>query len=134
MTDEEREVATVEARRAAAIVAADVATLDAITDEDYVHVEANGAVRTKREFLSVLAGGERHFTRYDLNDNRIRVFFGAVAVVTGSFENAATGRDGGLTIRKARHTRVYVRRPGGWRNVSHHATAFPTPAEPAPSR
>lgn len=116
-------IRALEQRRADAIVAADVATLERITDPDYVHVEASGAVRTREAFLSFLTSGAGRFERYVLLEIRIRVFEDA-ALVTGAFENAFRRHDGGLSARIARHSRVWARRDGVWRNVSHQATAI----------
>lgn len=110
-----------EAERARAIVAADVDALSRITDDDYVHVEASGRVRNRAEFLAGVTAGGGGFVRYDLIDNTVRVFSDA-AVVTGAFENSFVNENGERTDRRARHIRVYVRRPEGWRNVSHQAT------------
>ena len=116
-------IRALEQQRAEAIVAADVATLQRITGGDYVHVEASGAVRTRDAFLSFLASGAGRFERYILLETCIRVFEDA-ALVTGMFENAFRAADGHLSTRVARHTRVWARRDGVWRNVSHQATAI----------
>lgn len=114
-------IAALEEARAAAIVAADVATLEAMTDADYVHVEASGRVRTRAEFLETLRSGAARFERYELSDNRIQLY-GDSAVVTGQFTNVLVSLDGNRTTKTARHMRVYVRRAAGWANVCHQAT------------
>ena len=114
-------VAAIEAARASAIVEADVATLSRITDEDYIHVETSGLVRTKREFLATIGSEAGRFERYLLIENHIRVY-GAVAVVTGGFENTYRAADGRQTAKTARHIRIYLRGDGGWTNISHQAT------------
>ncbi|BCW87628.1 hypothetical protein sos41_07580 [Alphaproteobacteria bacterium SO-S41] len=120
-------IAALEDRRAAAIIAADVDTLAAMTDADYVHVETSGRVRTKQDFLETLRSGPGRFERYDIRENVIQLY-GDAAVVTGVFENAYRAADGQCTAKTARHIRVYVRRSGGWMNVSHQATALDTAA------
>lgn len=122
--DEDRaEITRLEAARARAIVAADIATLARITDDDYVHVEASGRVRDKSAFLAGVAPADGRFDRYELLETVIRLF-GDTALVTGSFENVFVGGTAPPLSKRGRHTRVYVRRAGVWRNVSHHATAI----------
>lgn len=118
-----RAIAALEDARAAAIVNADITTLDAMTDADYVHVEASGRVRDKAGFLETLRAGVARFERYELIDNRIQLY-GDAAVVTGAFKNVLLSSDGSRITKTARHMRVYVRRGGKWSNVCHQATAF----------
>ena len=120
-----RAIAALEELRAAAIVSADTKALAAMTDADYVHVETSGRVRTKQDFLETLRSGPGRFERYDVTENVIRLY-GDTAVVTGVFDNAYRTADGHCTAKTARHIRVYVRRAGGWTNVSHQATALDT--------
>lgn len=125
IADDVAEITRIESSRARAIVAADIVTLDRITDDDYVHVEVSGKARDKRSFLDGVApdGGGR-FARYELQDNLVRIF-GDAAVVIGTFQNTFLTADGVRIHKRARHTRVYIRREAGWKNVSHHATAIP---------
>lgn len=118
-----REILDVEARRAQAIVAADIATLDELTDDAYAHIETSGRVRDKRGFLAGLADGTVKFSRYELTETNITVS-GDVAWVVGAFENEAATPQGAV-VKRARHLRVWVRRNGAWRNVCHQATALP---------
>ncbi len=117
-------IAGLEESRARAIVEADATELGRLTDDDYLHIEASGKVRNKDGFLAGVAPKGGRFERYVLLDNQIRVF-GDAAVVTGLFENTFVAADGSRTTKRARHTRVYVRRANGWKNVSHQATVAP---------
>lgn len=121
--DAAAEIAALEATRARAIVERDVRALRAMTAEDYVHVEASGALRDRAGFLSVLTSGAGRFVRYDLIENHIAVL-GDAAMVTGIFENAFQAADGAVTPKRARHLRVYARLAGGWLNIAHQATAL----------
>jgi hypothetical protein len=115
-------IESIEASRAKAIVDADVETLNIITDDDYIHVESSGAIRTKREFLDLIRHADGGHEPYVIAENNIRIY-GNVAVVTGAFESVYRPRDGDCIVKRARHIRVYVRRDAAWRNVSHQATA-----------
>jgi hypothetical protein len=116
-------IESIEAARAKAIIEADFDMLDHITDEDYVHVESSGTVRTKGEFLDQIKNGSGRYERYLVLENNIRIY-GYVAVVTGVFENSYRARDGDCINKRARHIRVYVCREARWRNVSHQATSL----------
>ncbi|MFV3126880.1 nuclear transport factor 2 family protein [Niveispirillum sp. KHB5.9] len=120
--DDRAEIARLENARAQAIVAADRATLARITDDDYVHIEASGRTRDKEAFLVGVAPDGGRFDRYDLIETVIRLF-GDAAIVTGVFENSFIGGTAPALVKRGRHTRVYIRRDGVWRNISHHATA-----------
>lgn len=130
MTEDEdlTELQRLEAERARAIVAADIDALALLTDDDYVHIDISGLQRDKAGFLAGVAPREGgRFERYDLDDDQIRLF-GNVAVVNGGFENCFVNAAGEQIVRRGRHTRVYVRRPSGWRNLLHQGTAAPPQA------
>jgi ketosteroid isomerase-like protein len=115
------QVLAVEAARARALVDADVATLDRITSDDYVHVESTGKVRTKAQFLDGLRQGEYRFESFVVDENHVSIH-GDTAVVTGSYHNVIRTRAGVQPVKHARHIRVYARRDGAWINVAHQAT------------
>jgi len=115
------EVLAIDARRIAALVAGDVATVDALTDEDYIHVETNGGRRDKAGFLALLGRPDFRFVSWTVDENVVRLF-GDVAVVTGSYRNVTRTAAGEQPEKRARHIRVWVRRSGAWRNVAHQAT------------
>jgi hypothetical protein len=119
----EHAVAAVEQRRIDALLAGDVATLDAIIDEHCSHVESNGVSRSKGDFLADVARREFSFDLFEIDENDIRVF-GDTAVVAGRYRNVARLRGETLPLKQARHLRVYVLRDGAWRLVAHQATAI----------
>lgn len=118
------EIKAIEAERARAIVAADVAALDALTDPSYVHVDADGQQRDKKGFLEIVAAQTGRFTRYDVTGNLI-LASGDLAIVHGRFDNEHVGSDGRIRTKSARHVRLYRRGPGGWLNILHQATLSP---------
>lgn len=120
--DATAEILALDAARIQALLTADVETIDRITDDDYVHVESSGRVRDKAALLDGMRRGEIRFGGFTIDENRVRLF-GDVAVVTGSYHNTARTPDGVSAVKYARHIRVYVRKAGAWKNVSHQATA-----------
>ena len=115
------EVLAADARRIEALLAGDHATLSELTADDYTHIETNGGLRNKAEFLKFVAGGDVRFLRWIIDENVIRVF-GDVAVLTGRYRNIVRTAAGEQPEKRARHLRVWVRRDGAWRNVAHQAT------------
>ena len=119
-----KQVLAVEAMRVQALLDADIAVLDQITAQDYVHVESNGRRRSKTEFLDGLARSEYRFESFVIDENRVRIV-GPVAIVTGCYHNDIRTRDGLQPTKYARHIRVYVKDGGRWRNIAHQATQIP---------
>jgi hypothetical protein len=116
------EVLAADARRIEALLARDLATVDALTSDDYTHVESSGGRRDKAGFLAQLAREDFRFVRWIIDENEVRVF-GDVAVITGSYRNVVRTAAGEQPEKRARHLRVWVRTNGAWRNVAHQATA-----------
>jgi ketosteroid isomerase-like protein len=121
------QVLAVEAMRVRALLNADIAALDQITAQDYVHVETNGRRRSKTEFLNGLAQSEYRFESFVIDENHVRIA-GPVAIVTGCYHNEIRTRKGLQPTKYARHIRVYMRDNGLWRNIAHQATQIPDPA------
>jgi hypothetical protein len=117
----ENAVAAVEQRRIDALIACDLDTLDEIIDEHCTHVESNGTLRTKAEFLEGVAKREFSFDLFEIEENQIRVF-GHTAVVAGAYRNIVRTRGRPNPVKHARHLRVYVHRSGAWKLVAHQAT------------
>lgn len=128
-TTTEEEVLAADARRIAALVAKDLDVVEALTAEDYTHVETNGGRRDKAGFLALLRQPDFRFVRWTIEENAVRVF-GDVAVVSGSYRNVTRNAHGQQPEKHARHLRVWVRRDGAWRNVAHQATAIVQPPQP----
>jgi len=121
MADAHEQIHAIEALRAQAILDADVATLRAMTGDDYVHVDGSGRLRNKEEFLASLRGDHAHYTRYSIADNVVSIH-ADVAIVTGRFQNEHVTSTGAKISKSGRHLRVYVRSLNGWRNVAHQGT------------
>jgi ketosteroid isomerase-like protein len=90
-----------------AILHSNVATLDALLDDDYMAITVSGTLRTKEQTLEALRSGKMHVTSMDLFDRRIR-FYGKTALVTGRIQAAGTSNEGDMTG-NYRYTQVFVR-------------------------
>jgi hypothetical protein len=114
-------VAAVEQRRIAALLAADIPTLDEIIDAHCTHIESNGTSRTKAAFLADVATRAFSFDLFEIDENHIHIF-GETAVVAGTYRNIVRVRGTPNPVKYARHLRVYVNRGGRWKLVAHQAT------------
>jgi ketosteroid isomerase-like protein len=119
MSAAEREILALEARRQAALVAADLAALDDIYDDDLIHVHATGLTHDKAGLIEHVRRN-RHYIGFERGALRVRVF-GDVAILTGPLinhmRNAATGQ---TRVMRAVATQVARRTPEGWRFLSFH--------------
>ena len=112
----------------AALLRADVSSLNALLADDYMGITASGTLQTKDDLLSEFRSGKVHFTVLELSDRKIR-FYGATALVTCRAEITGTTPEGSVSG-SYRYTRVYVRQPGGaWKIVSFEASHIHTSGE-----
>lgn len=110
------EILDAELRLQAAMIASDVAALDALLDERLLFVTPDGAVYGKADDLAVHRAGTQRFTRLEVVDRRIERHEGvAIAVVhtriAGEF--MGTPFDGPF-----RYMRTWMYGEGGWRVVA----------------
>jgi hypothetical protein len=71
---------------------ADVAGLDTLLDERYMHIHGTALMESKAQFLQAFRSGARRYDPIVLEDVSVRVF-GHTAVVTGKFNLKAFLRD-----------------------------------------
>lgn len=114
----EQQVLALDEKRVAALRDNDVAFLDAITDEDYLHVHSSGNARSKAQFMGGRADRTSTFTAFVIDENKATIYCN-VAVVAGTYHKA---QKGGSAEKHARHLRIYVHRGGQWKNVVHQST------------
>ena len=120
--DPTRRIEELEARRAAALMAADVAALGAMTHEAYVHIDARGALRDRRSYLASVETAAVRIVESRMTDSRI-VIVDRTAIATGLFANDIR-TPAGKERREGRYVRTYVCVEGTWLNISHQATEF----------
>ncbi|HKG91502.1 MAG TPA: nuclear transport factor 2 family protein [Gemmatimonadaceae bacterium] len=110
-----------EAELRRAQLAGDVAALERLIDDELVFTGPNGALFTKQDDLDAHRSGSIRITRLEPSEERIQLH-GDVAVVIVRMEMAGTffGDPFGGSFR---YTRVWRRRPDGWRVVAGHVSA-----------
>lgn len=115
------EILAVEQRRQAALLAADLGTLDDLFDESLIHIHAPGLTHTKPVLLEHVATRQAYhaMTRGPLT---IRVL-GDVAIMTGRLVNKLGSPDGTERIVSGMVTQVLRRCDDGqWRFVNFQMT------------
>jgi ketosteroid isomerase-like protein len=121
----EEQIKKMEQDRAAAVVKADVATLEGLTSDDYVLINANGQVSNKAETMSLIKTGKIKLTANEVSDMKVRVY-GDTAVVTG--KSTAKGSINGIELKgPVMFTRVYVKKSGKWQSVAFQQTPIVAP-------
>lgn len=115
-------VKAAEALRARAVAKRDVNALRRLIGGEYYHVETNGRVRSKTEFLQQVGRDEYEFQSYAVDDMEVRLAEdGRSAIVTGR-QVARTRADGRPEQWRGRYLRIWVRDGDGWRNTLHQGT------------
>jgi ketosteroid isomerase-like protein len=121
----EEELEKLETDRAAAVVKADITTLEAQTADDYTLINANGQVMDKKQTLDAIKTGQVKLTSEELSDLRVRVY-GDVAVIIGKAD--AKGMLSGTEVNgPLMFTRVYVKKGGRWQSVAFQQTRVSKP-------
>ena len=118
-----------ERQRAQALGQRDIDLLRRLISGDYYHVESNGRVRSKTEFLQALARNEFRIPHYGPDDMEINLLDkGSTAIVTGTYRAGVQEPAAGHPVR-GRYVRIWTRHPEGWRNSLHQSTQI-RPAAP----
>jgi ketosteroid isomerase-like protein len=116
----EDQLKKMEKDRAAAVVKGDVATLEKLTSDDYILINANGQLSDKPTTMNNIKTGNIKLTANDVSDLKVRVY-GNTAVVTGKSD--AKGSIGGRELKgPVMFTRVYVKKDGKWQSVAFQQT------------
>lgn len=124
-TSVEDQLKKMERDRAAAVVKGDVATLEALTSDDYMLINANGQVSDKATTMNNIKTGNIKITTNDVSDLKVRVY-GSTAVVTGK-SNAKGSINGRELKGPVMFTRVYVKKDGKWQSVAFQQTPILAP-------
>jgi ketosteroid isomerase-like protein len=111
-----------ERRRTEAVGTRDVDALRNIIATDYYHVETNGRVRTRSEFLQLVARDEFEFRTYEIVSMEIQLLdSGRTAIVRGRFQADLQPSARSREFR-GRYVHVWQLQPDGWRNTMMQST------------
>ena len=102
---------------------ADVAALQKLLDEKYMHIHGTARVEDKAQFLEAFSSGARRYEPLQLEGVSVRMF-GKTALVNGTF--ALKAHVGGKVLEGVNRFGLVIQStPGGNTIVSFQATAVP---------
>jgi ketosteroid isomerase-like protein len=119
----DEEILACEAELRRAQLESDVAALDRLLDDALVFAGLDGAVASKSDDLSLHRSGRMRITRMEPIERRL-LHLGVTSVVSVQMDAAAI-LDGVPVSGKLRYTRIWHKRPGGWRVVAGHMSSVP---------
>lgn len=123
-----------ERKRAQAVAGRDVNLLRSLIGGEYYHVESNGRVRSKTEFMQMLARDDFEFRSYDIDDMDVTLLDGGrTAVVTGRILAQVQNPNRPREFR-GRFVRIWALQQEGWRNILHQVTEIKPLAAPREAR
>ena len=105
-------IGALEDRRYEAMLAADVATLDEMFDDELVYTHSNGALDTKSTYLDAMRDGRLVYQSVQRSEEQV-VDHGDAAIVTGHVRMSVLV-DGEERDVDSRFTLTYVRKSDRW--------------------
>lgn len=117
----EQQVREVEALRLKAFLDHDVKTMAGVLADEMIHTTTTGKTRDKAQFMDDFVNRPTAFAQF-VTDAMDVMVLGDVAVTRGRYHNLVAQRSYGTPMKYARFLRVWVKRDGSWRLVSHQAT------------
>jgi hypothetical protein len=116
-------VLALEAERARAMTAGDLAALERIFAADAAYTHSTGVTETRAEFIGQIRAGARRYGALTLRDLKAQPA-GTAIVVTGKMDGSVVAE--GKTIPLALiYTAVYVEREGQWQLFAYESTRLP---------
>jgi len=118
--DVEKMIAKMEDDWAAALLNADLATIDRIEAPDYTLADQDGNLMTRAQSDAELKAGDYKATAFKNDEVKVRVY-GDTAIVSGLETETSTykGKD---SSGQYRFTDVFVKRDGAWQAVATHTS------------
>jgi hypothetical protein len=124
MTDAtESELSSLEDRRCAAMIKADLGVLGDLLSEDLVWTHSSARQDTKPSLLDGLRSGTTRYLEMRRSEEKILIR-GEVAVIAGVVEMRAVVK-GEEKVLRNRYTNVWVPERGQWRMLAWQSTAVP---------
>jgi uncharacterized protein (TIGR02246 family) len=117
----EQEIRDLEERINAAVVSGDLHVFEQLLADDFTHTNQSGIHRTRAQWLANHKPGQSPYTRYDVDDLKIRVY-GDTAVVTARTTPKGQDSKGAPITGQYRYLRVWAKRDGKWRAVAFQGT------------
>jgi ketosteroid isomerase-like protein len=117
------EIRALEDRRYRAMIAKDVAALDALLHDDLLYTHSTAATDGKPRYLENIRQAKSDYRKIERPEESIRVY-GGTAIVTGRVRIEVLV-EGAPRQLNSRFTDVWLNGPGGWRMVIWQSTPIP---------
>jgi homoserine O-acetyltransferase len=121
------EAESIERRLVQAIGSGDLATYDTLVADDYVVIEAGGALRTKADVMASYRTGQRGYRDLRIDEVKSHLFGDTAVVHARTYGRRLDA--GQETLNRVRYVRVYARRNGRWQAVAQMAAPLPAGRE-----
>jgi hypothetical protein len=118
------EIALLEERRWRAMLENDLATLEALLDDELSYTHSSAVVDTKQSYLESMRSGNVRYREAQRDAANIRAVNDALAIVTGGARILVNVKGQDKTI-NMRYSNVWVKRAGGWKFLLWHSTVVP---------
>ena len=108
------------------LLAADVKTLEAMLDDNFIWTHDDGDQKTGRQLIEVLGTGQLRYSKMEWNDVTV-ILHGETAVVRGTTSRQrsaipGSGPSGDATPFTSFHTMTFVNLQGRWKAVALHTS------------
>jgi ketosteroid isomerase-like protein len=117
----EQRIRELEQQTNAAVVSGDLRVFEELLADDFTHTNQAGIFRTRAQWLANHKPGHSPYTRYDVDELKIRVY-GETAVVTARTTPQGQDSRGKPITGQYRYLRVWAKRDGKWRAVAFQGT------------
>ncbi len=118
-----REIRALEDRRYQAMIAGDLATLEALLGDDLVYTHSTSLVDGKASYLEKLRAKKVVYRKVERPEETIKIH-GDTAVITGEVRLEVLV-EGSPRAMRSRFTNVWAKRPRGWQMVAWQSTPSP---------
>lgn len=112
-----------EKQRYAAIVRADVESLNAILDDNMIFTHASGKIDSKESFITRLSAGDLTYNKIDIEDVEVRLY-DSFGIVTGSSLLDVNVRGESRKLELLFMT-VWIKDQHGWKVAAYQSTRKP---------
>ena len=117
-----------EGTRTAAMVNADVATLDRLLADDLTYFHSSGLVDTKASMIALLKSGDLKYRSFTQSDVKARTY-GNVVILTGKAVTVTTRVNQNESTHRINFTSVWAKLGAEWKFVAWQSTEQPAPAK-----
>lgn len=118
--NEAAQLVAIEEAMAMAVVEMDFATLDKVYADDFVFSHSTGVVETKDDWFAFLRDNENFYTFRSVDHVKVELH-GNIAVTDGRIHIKTRSNDPGRREFTVWYIRIFERRNGNWKLVSHRS-------------